>query len=71
MRLIYNEDSTEVKVGDEVTLRDGVKARVTHFAKPHKPASSGKVSVETEHGHTAEYYVGVIAAKWIEREDQA
>lgn len=72
MRLVYNDYGKEVKVGDEVTLRDGVKARVTHFAKPHKPASSGKVNVETiiEPTQTAEYYVGVIGAKWIEREDR-
>jgi len=73
MRLIYNEYGTEVKVGDEVTLRDGVKARVTYFAKPHKPASSGKVSIESGSGdntRSAEYYVGVIGAKWIEREDR-
>ncbi len=71
MRLIYNDSREQVKIGDEVTLRDGVKARITHFAKPHKPASSGKVSVTTEHGREHEYYVGVIAAKWIDREDRA
>jgi hypothetical protein len=74
MRLVYNDYGNEVKIGDVVTLRDGEKATVEFFREPHKPASSGKVNVTVRHGdheNTAEYFVGVIGAKWIEREDRA
>ncbi len=72
MRFIYKSTGTEVKVGDNLDIgRDGeVEAvRVTFFREPHKPDSSGKVCVNDGHGD-AEYYVGVIGAEWIEREDQ-
>lgn len=77
MRLIYPATNKEVKIGDEIHLRNdalGLKARVEYFREPHKPASSGKVNVTVRHGdheNTAEYFVGVIGAKWIEREDRA
>jgi hypothetical protein len=76
MRLIYPATNKEVKIGDEIHLRNdalGLKARVEYFREPHKPASSGKVNVTvfgTEREFTAEYYVGVIGAEWIEREDR-
>lgn len=75
MRLVYerNRGSREVRIGDRVVLDSG-PATVTYFAKPHKPESSGRVSVTfisgPHVGHTHEYYVSVIGAKWIEREDQ-
>lgn len=69
MRLIYKETGEEVKVGDTVRTGRGEEVRVTHFAPPHKPSSSGKVSVAADQ-YNAEYYVGVIGAEWIEREDR-
>ena len=70
MRLIYTDTEETVKVGDVVELREG-QAEVIYFVKPHKPNSSGKVTVEyTDDGRTCEYYVGVIGAKWINRDDQ-
>ena len=73
MRLIYESNQREVKTGDTVHL-DGNAYTVYSFSEPHKPASSGKVfirPISNENGFSAEYYVGVIGAKWIEREDQA
>lgn len=70
MRLVYDETGKEVKLGDKVTLKNGKQVTVTYFAKPHSPASSGKVTVRTEGGGNCEYYVSVIGAKWIEREDR-
>jgi len=71
MRLIYKGSGKEVQLGDVVQL-DGVDHLVTYFTEPHKPSSSGKVCIrwgeQTGLGH--EYYVNVIGAKWIEREDQ-
>ena len=60
-----------VHLGDNVFTSRGEKVIVNHFAQPHKPSSSGKISVQHE-GDTSsmEYYVGVIGAKWIDREDQ-
>jgi hypothetical protein len=73
MRLVYEASGKEVVVGDTVHL-DGNAYTVWYFDKPHKPASSGKVfirPISNENGFSAEYYVSVIGAKWIEREDQA
>jgi hypothetical protein len=74
MRLVYeNDHSREVKVGDEVTLeKSGEKMFVTYFREPRTPASEGKVSVHEEKGGQfgPEYYVSVIGAVWIEREDR-
>jgi len=71
MRLVYEDSGTEVQVGDKRETGRGEVVEVTYFREPHKPSSSGKVSV-VEEGLTGsrEYYVGVIGAKWIEREDQ-
>lgn len=71
MRLVYEGTGKEVEVGDEVTARDGEVMEVTYFREPHKPSSSGKVSVKKPGtSWSAEYFVSVIGAKWIEREDQ-
>jgi hypothetical protein len=71
MRLIYtNDPGREVKVGDDVELaHSGQQARVHYFRPPHKPESEGHVTVLVN-GTTREYYVSVIGAEWIEREDR-
>jgi hypothetical protein len=71
MRLVYKETGKEVKRGDVVVLRDGTSAIVNSFPKPHKPASSGLVYITTEGEIDSSYYVAVIGAEWIEREDRA
>lgn len=71
MRLVYKDTGKEVKVGDVCVLSCGTAYVVDYFRKPHKPASSGKVSMR--HGGspwTEEFYVGVIGAEWVEREDR-
>lgn len=72
MRLVYKDTGVEVKVGDEVDI-SGEPHLVSYFREPHKPNSSGKIVV-TPRGIAdstgREYYVGIIGAKWIEREDQ-
>ena len=71
MRLVYKATGKEVKVGDVVTMRDGEKCEVKYFTEPHKPSSSGKVTVKEEGcSFCMEYYVSVIGAEWIEREDR-
>ncbi len=71
MRLVYDNTGIEVKTGDVVHI-DDVPHYVVSFNKPHKSSSSGKVSVKemTDKGFSAEYYVSVIDATWIEREDR-
>lgn len=71
MRLVYEKNQQqEVKIGDKVTL-DGDELTVEYFRPPHSPTSSGKITVRhVEHRWSAEYYVGIIGAVWIEREDR-
>lgn len=79
MRLVYTNEAyvpdelkgKEVHVGDKARTFRGEPCVVTYFRLPHKSSSSGKVTVcfgNEDIG--SEYYVGVIGAKWIEREDQ-
>ena len=70
MKLVYKATGNEVKVGDVVETSKGDKVTVKYFAEPHKPSSSGKVYVEHENGFGMEYFVSVIGAEWIEREDR-
>jgi hypothetical protein len=61
----------EVKEGDSYTDRDGDVGTITYFRPPHKPSSSGKISVRKPGAQwDSEYYVGVVGAKWINREDR-
>ena len=55
--------------GDKVTLSNGTEVKVHYFREPHKPGSQGKVTVQ-EGGSTREYYVSIIGAVWVEREDR-
>ena len=72
MRLVYKVGGHEVKVGDRVNTGRGEVVEVKHYREPHKPSSEGKVYVKSvEDGWGQEYYVSVIGAEWIEREDRA
>ena len=70
MKLVYKSNGQEVKVGDTIKTNSGESVIVKYFAKPHKPASSGKITVQHTDGGQREYYVGVIGAEWIDREDR-
>ncbi len=73
MRLVYEETGEEVKIGDVVDIGMSEMVTVDYFRPPHKPSSSGKVTVgfgKDNRGGQIEYYVGVIGAEWIEREDR-
>lgn len=70
MRLVYKDTGVEVKVRDIWVSDDGVKLTVDSFEKPHKPASSGYVYLSYGNAQTVSYYVSVIGAEWIEREDR-
>jgi hypothetical protein len=73
MRLVYKANPTvEVKVGDSVYL-DGQPWTVEFFRPPRSAASEGRVSLghdDLDGTMTREYYVSVIGAEWIEREDR-
>lgn len=69
MRLVYKETGKEVKVGD-VWVKDGISYTVDSFEKPHKPASSGSVHLSYGQAQYCKYYVNIIGAEWIEREDR-
>ena len=71
MRLVYKDTGKAVEVGDIVDLGRGEMVSVRYFREPHKAASSGHVSVTTVNSdRSAEYYVGVIGAVWVDREDR-
>ena len=71
MRLVYKATGKEVKVGDIATTFRGKKCEVKYFRPPHKPNSEGKISVRSEgDSFDMEYYVSVIGAEWIDREDR-
>lgn len=71
MRLVYTATGKEVRVGDRVKTFNGDEVTVTYFRPPHKPSSSGKVSVKSDgRDYSNEYFVSVIGAEWIEREDR-
>lgn len=71
MKLVYLATMKEVKVGDIVDKGEGEMLEVTYFRKPHKSNSEGKVSVVTVNTDRRwEYFVSVIGAVWIEREDR-
>jgi hypothetical protein len=71
MRLVYTATGQNVSVGDVVTVRDRPHT-VGFFRPPSNPASSGKVTVWPEGNRAAarEYFVSVIGAEWIDREDR-
>lgn len=73
MKLVYTEDKTrEVKLGDEVTLKDGEIVTIQTIERPHKPSSTGRVYVKgrRKNDFARGYFPSVIGAEWIEREDQ-
>ncbi len=74
-RLINESTGKEVNIGDIVKSSRGELSKVTFFRPPHKPGSTGKISVKrydsTGYASAAEYGVGVFGLTWIEREDQA
>lgn len=71
MRLIYEATGLPVALGDAITLH-GSRYTVGYFRSPHKPSSEGKVVLHHlgNPRASAEFYVSIIGAKWIEREDR-
>jgi hypothetical protein len=71
MKLVYKGTNDVVKCGDVVHI-DSIPHYVEMFREPHKPSSSGHVVVKemTELGFSKEFYVSVIGAEWIERNDR-
>lgn len=70
MKLVYTLSGVEVRVGDKIVTSEGIHYTVEYFRKPSSPNSSGKITVKDASGQSREYYVGVIGAKWIDRDDQ-
>ena len=76
MKLIYEKANLdhlpgdEVRPGDLVMLSSGEHCMVEAITLPHKPESTGRVTVSWADGHTSTFFPSVLWAKWIEREDQ-
>ena len=71
MKLIYKESKLPVQVNDLVII-DDTNYIILEIPFPSSPASSGKVFLmeALDKLLTCEYYVSVIGAEWIEREDR-
>lgn len=72
MKLVWRNGSptNEVKVGDKCKTNRGEHGIVKGIEKPKHAGSTGRVYVEFD-GFTHSFYPSVIAAEWIDREDQA
>jgi hypothetical protein len=72
MKLVYRLGSPthEVKIGDRVTTFRGEHGTLIGIEKPHKPSSTGRVTVRMDSGYESSFYPSVIGAEWIERDDQ-
>lgn len=73
MKLVYLATGLPVKIGDKVRTSREADCTVSFFREPHKPSSEGHVTVlfEGDPRQSAEYYVSIIGAKWVDREDRA
>lgn len=70
MKLVYKYTNKPVLVGDTVKVW-GNPACVDDFQPPDKPDSAGKVKVTfLLTGEKWEFYVTIIGAEWVEREDR-
>jgi hypothetical protein len=71
MKLVYTKTFLEVKVGDVTHIR-GVPHYIMGICKPHSPASTGRVQVQSmnENKYFREYFPSVVGADWINREDR-
>lgn len=67
-KLISNDTGAEIKVGDSATTFRGDACVVKGLRPPHKPSSSGHVSVEVagQRGYVPEYYPSVIGCHYVE-----
>lgn len=76
MKLVYEKDNLDhkagdrVRPGDQIMLNSGERAIVEMLHIPHKPSSTGRITVAWDSGDTSSFYPSVIGAKWIDRTDQ-
>jgi hypothetical protein len=71
MNLVYKNSGNPVAIGDVVETFRGDRVEVTYFREPTSSSSEGKVSCKNvDSDWQQEYYVGVIGAQWINREDR-
>jgi hypothetical protein len=69
MKLIHKSTGQEVREGDIVESFRGESAIVIGWTKPHSPASTGRITVQSGRDeHTC--YPSVYSCEWIEREDR-
>lgn len=75
MKLVYSKDNLDnkagasVRPGDQIMLESGERCTVESIQLPHKPSSTGRVTVAWDSGDTSTFFPSVINAKWINRTD--
>lgn len=70
MKLVYEATGQPVRVGDHITLRDGMEVEVTGVEAPRHASSTGRVYVKGRRkGDWARgFFPSVIGARWVEEE---
>ncbi len=63
--LIDCASGQDIRIGDYATTFRGEEVTVVSFRPPHKPSSSGHVTVKFANGTVMEYYAGVINAEYV------
>lgn len=69
MQLIDSDTRKPLVLGQSVYLSDG-RAELISWQTPHKPSSTGRVTVRLSDGKTREYFPSVIGAEFFPRHDQ-
>lgn len=70
MKLVHKENGNLVQIGDLVCSHRGEQASVTGWTVPHKPSSSGFVSLAHGGVDMGRFYPSVAGLQFIEREDR-
>lgn len=70
MKLVYDGTGVEVAKGDHVATFRGEPVTITGWLAPHKPASTGRIFLETETESARAFFPGVVGCSWVEREDR-
>lgn len=77
MNLVYetanldHQPGDPVRPGDLVMLSSGEHCMVEAITLPHKPSSTGRVTVSWDDGGISTFFPSVLNAKWVNRQDQA
>lgn len=67
-RLVNEETNEEIKAGQTVKTFRGEEVIILRFSDPHKPSSSGRVTVMDKGGLIRDFFPSVVGAKIVGHE---